>query len=359
MWYPEKRVLMKIDADSHKLIYHPDRVHEWRVREDCFPIYVEVGVTNRCNHRCIFCALDWLKRQPVSIETSVLLPAICDMAEHGIKSIMFAGEGEPLLHPDIARFVACSRNAGIDVAVATNGVHFTSKRAIEMLPYLSWIRFSVDAGTPQTYSRIHRGGSNDFSKVIRNISDAVLIKREQNLPVIIGVQLLLIPDTIHDVISFIETFKNIGVDNVQLKPYSQHPLSINQFTVDSSELKNLSEKSIGYQEPGFQVIFRAGTIERLKSERPYSRCHGLPFYALIEADGSIIPCNLYHANREYTYGNINTHTFGEIWTGKQRREVLSALHNQGIGDCRYGCRLDAVNRYLEALQNPHPHVNFI
>ena len=42
------------EVDNHKLMYHPERVTEWRERKDCYPIYVEIGPTNACNHRCIF-----------------------------------------------------------------------------------------------------------------------------------------------------------------------------------------------------------------------------------------------------------------------------------------------------------------
>ena len=39
-------------------IYHPERVSEWLRKGDCYPIYVEIGPTNRCNHHCIFWAFN-------------------------------------------------------------------------------------------------------------------------------------------------------------------------------------------------------------------------------------------------------------------------------------------------------------
>ena len=53
--------MAKIDIDSHKLMYHPERVAEWKEKGDCYPIYVEIGLTNVCNHKCIFCGLDWAR----------------------------------------------------------------------------------------------------------------------------------------------------------------------------------------------------------------------------------------------------------------------------------------------------------
>src|SRR3989344_2676009 len=103
---------MKPEIDSHKLMFHPERVAEWEKNGDCFPIYVEVGTTNRCNHQCTFCALDYLEKGGHEIETGMLLENLEDMAEHGIKSMMFAGEGEPLMHKNINWFVRHANGLG-------------------------------------------------------------------------------------------------------------------------------------------------------------------------------------------------------------------------------------------------------
>lgn len=350
---------MEIDVDSHKLIYHPDRVAEWREKGDCFPIYVEIGVTNRCNHRCIFCALDWFEKKPVDIDPVVLKHALHDMAECGVKSVMFAGEGEPLLYPDICECVEYSRKEGLDVAITTNGVLFDREKCERILPALSWIRFSVDAGSSEVHKKVHLGGSKDLDRIIANIKDAVAIKRQNNLPVVIGVQYLLIPDNLDDLLSFIEIFKDIGVDNVQIKPYSQHPLSKNRFVISYADYQHLEEDIRNYGTPEFQVIFRSQTAERLMKKRDYDKCYGLSYYTLIESDGSIIPCNLFHKNEDFTYGNLNHESFSNIWCGERRKTVLKQFTKEQIMGCRDGCRLDAINRYLAELQNPHPHVNFI
>ena len=86
---------------------------------------------------------------------------------------------------------------------------------------------------------------------------------------------------------------------------------------------------------------------------------GFPFYALIEANGNIIPCNLYHSRSEFAYGNLYHETFSEIWQSKKRHYIIDKIKEIGIETCRKGCRLDPANRYLSELKNPHPHVNFI
>jgi radical SAM protein with 4Fe4S-binding SPASM domain len=350
---------MKVEADSHKLIYHPERVSEWIRTGDCFPIYVEIGVTNRCNHRCIFCALDWFEKKPLDIDNDVMKRALHDMAECGVKSVMFAGDGEPLLHHDICEFITYAKFQGLDVSIATNGVLFTREKLEKTLPSLSWVRFSVDAGSPACHKTIHRGGSNDFQKIFRNIRDAVAIKKRDNLPVIIGVQFLLIPDNYEDLVPFINVFKKIGVDNIQIKPYSQHPLSKNRYSIEYAKYQDIEEVVREYETPEFQVIFRSQTTQRLIMKRNYNECYGLPFYTLIEADGTIIPCNLFHHNPDFSYGNLYNDSFRLIWKSERRKHILHQFTKNTIENCRDGCRLDAINRYLWQLKTPHPHVNFI
>ena len=350
---------MEVDVDSHKLIYHPERVRNWLKTGDCYPLYVEIGVTNRCNHRCIFCALDWFEKKPIDIDPDVMKRTLREMAECGVKSVMFAGEGEPLMHREICDFVSCAKFQGLDVAITTNGVLFEKEKLEETLPSLSWVRFSVDAGTTDTHKKIHRGGPKDFDKVLKNIREAVTIKKRDNLPVVIGVQFLLIPDNLDDLLPFVELFRDIGVDNVQIKPYSQHPLSKNRYSIEYAQYQTFENDVKNFESPGFQVIFRSKTTQRLITKRDYNICYGMPFFTLIEADGSIIPCMMFYRNPEFCFGNIYDESFASIWQGEKRKHILHQLTKNTIEHCRDGCRLDAINRYLAQLKNPHPHVNFI
>ena len=216
------------EVDSHKLMYHPKRVAEWQEKNDCYPIYVEIGLTNICNHKCIFCGLDWA-RGTNTLKTDILLERIKEMAELGVKSICFSGAGEPLLHKDFAEIVEKTKKSGIDVSFSTNTVLFSEEKARQVLPYTSWIRFSVDAGSKKTHAKMHGTSESDFEKIIENLKNAVRIKKENNYQTTLGVQFLLMEDNAQELLEFAELCKKIGVDNLQVKPYSQNPKSINKF----------------------------------------------------------------------------------------------------------------------------------
>lgn len=348
-----------IRLDSHKLLYHPARVAQWLEQGDCFPLYVEIGLTNRCNHRCDFCALDWLSGKKVDMDRDVLLAALRDMAGHGVRSLMFAGEGESLLHKDAPQFMRTAHELGLKVAVTTNGVPLTRNKAEAILPALTWIRFSVNGGSADIYARMHGTRPEDFEKVLANIGAAAEIRRREGLKVDIGVQTLLLPENAATVADLARRVRQTGADNLQVKPYSQHPASQNRRDPDYREYEQLEDELRGLETGTFRVLFRRNTIDSLARGFEYDTCHGLPFFALINAHGDILPCNLFYEKPEFSYGNLHQASFSEIWQGARRKKVRQMLAERSISECRQICRLDQINRYLHRLRHPAGSDDFI
>ncbi len=349
----------QINIDNHKLMYHPKRVAEWKNKRDCYPIYVEIGPTNRCNHKCIFCCYDFfVNKTGINIDRKVMLRTLKEMAEKGVKSIMFAGDGESLLHENIVEFVEKAKEFGLDVSITTNGCLFDNEKAKKILPHLSWIRFSVDAGTSEIHAKVHGVSVKEFNKIISNIKNAVEIKKKNNLNTTIGMQFLLIPDNLQDVLKIAKIAKEIGVDNLQIKPYSQHPDSINKFIINYKDYAYLTQELEKFNSPNFKIFFRKQTIGRIEEGNIYPKCYGLSFFALIDAKGDVLPCSLYYGNQDFIYGNLYKKSFSEIWKGEKRKKILEKI-SPPTSNCRHGCRLDVINRYLHRLKNPQPHDNFI
>ncbi len=347
--------------DSHKLIYHIERVYKWWKGEDIYPIYIEAAPAGGCNQRCIFCGLDYTGHRPSFIDFRCWERFTQEAKEKGVKSILLSGEGEPLLNKDIDKFVESAYQNGLDVAIATNGVLFTSPLCEKCLPYLTWLRISLDAGSPDVYSLVHRVDKKEFNTVVHNVATAVKYKRANNYQVTIGIQFLLLKENYEDVEKATVLAKEIGVDYFSVKPYSKHPLSINNAgtEIDYSKWIGLEEKLVKYNSSLFKVIFRKNAMMRRLREKPYQRCLGLPFWAYINSYGEVYPCSTFLGLKEYCMGNIHQESFSQIWEGEKRKRIMKRIAEMDARKCRELCRLDEINAYLWRLKNPPPHVNFI
>lgn len=350
----------KIRMDSHKLIYHPDVVARWMKGENIYPIEVEISPSGACNHRCVFCAVDYIGYQPDFLDKDIILRDIAKMGQKGLKSVICSGEGEPLLNknmPDIANGIkAC----GVDVAMSSNGALFTKDKAKECLGAFTWIRFSVASMEGESYDKIQRGKLGDLEKVKENLTEAVGIKRDRKLKTTLGVQCLLLPDNMAQLPDMARQCREIGVDYLTIKPYSQHLHSENTFQIDYEAMLTLENEVKQYETDRFSVYFRANAMKKVHQEKSYRQCLGLPFMTHIDAKGNVWPCVAHIGTKEFCYGNIYEQSFEEIWEGTRRQKILHQLHKLDINKvCREACRLDEINRYLDDLKNPGEHVNFI
>lgn len=350
----------EIRMDSHKLIYHPETVARWLNGENIYPIEMEIGLTNACNHRCIFCAVDYTGYQSNRIDSRILIGNLEELAPRGVKSVIYAGEGEPLLHREAPDIINRTKGLGIDVAMSTNGVLLTPEMSRECLGSLTWIRFSVAGITDTTYDRIQQGKPGDLSRVLSNMEAAVRVKKEQGLNTTLGVQLLLLPDNKNEIVQMGKELRKIGVDYFTVKPFSQHPQSRHILQVDYKEMLELEKEVKELQTDNYKVYFRAHSMQKLECKRCYKHCWALPFMVYMDAKGNLWPCIVFMGKDELKYGNIYESSFVDIWEGGHRKEIVDHFMNMDLEkNCRELCRLDEMNRYLDQLKHPGEHVNFI
>lgn len=360
--------------DGHKLAYHPQRVAAWCAGKDVwetakgvYPLYVELSPFGGCNHRCTFCALDYLGYAPVAADAAVMAERLGEMGRCGVKSVMFAGEGEPLLAKGLPLQVEAAARAGLDIALTTNAVLLTPQRAAALLPRTRWIKASCNAGTPDTYAAVHGTSPRDFSRVVDNLSRAVAARKEHGWGCAIGVQMLLLPENIAEAGELARICRDvIGADYLVLKPHSQHAFTRDTRYRDWSErpleaagdLERLAET---FSTPDFEVVFRGRAVARASRDKPYAACGATPFFwAYVASGGDLYACSAYLGDPRFCLGNLREATFRELWEGEGRRRVWEMLRREfDLGACRRNCRMDAVNRYLWRLGRPQPHDAFI
>lgn len=371
--------------DSHKMHLHPEWVARWQAARNnwektkvIYPIQMEISLSGACNHRCTFCALDFVNYQPRFIAKDAMTKTLNDMAQGGVKSVMYCGEGEPTLHPDLADILVATKTAGLDAALTTNGSLMNEAFLKKALGSLAWIKVSLDAGAKDTYLKIHRPkNSGDWEQVFDNLKFAVLLKKKQGYKCRLGAQAVLlldakddqgaaVPGNFNEIAGLARSLKNIGLDYFVIKPYSYQPLSLAgtyrnldystyQYPIHwlESELKKIAT-------PKYEVVLRAKTIEKYSQERNYQLCHAIPYaWAYIMADGSVWSCSANLLNKNFYLGNVNERSFKDIWEGEARKKQWQYMKKFSPRNCRKNCVMDKVNDYLWELDRPPYNVNYL
>ncbi|MEE9542417.1 MAG: radical SAM protein, partial [Thermodesulfobacteriota bacterium] len=314
-------------------------------------------------HRCTYCALDYMGYQTRSLETGRVKELLSEMGTLGVKSVMYAGEGEPFLHKNMAEIINHTKEAGIDVAITSNGVLFKKETVDTALDSITWIKVSINAATPETYALVHRTAPADFDRTIENISYAIREREVRKLKTAIGMQMVLLPENFNEAVLLAKKAKDIGADYLVIKPYSQHKKSITKEYegLTYNDYYSIEEELEKENTKDFEVIFRIRTMKKLdEDQRNYTRCMALPFWSYIDAGGGLWACSAYLGDERFSLGNVMEEGFEKVWKGEKRKELMEYVNTKlDTEECRVNCRMDEVNRYLWELKNPAEHVNFI
>jgi MoaA/NifB/PqqE/SkfB family radical SAM enzyme len=324
-------------------MYHIDRLKAWSDGETVYPIYMEISPSGACNHRCRFCALDFMGYTRRFLKLDRMRMLFQELATLGVKSVMFGGEGEPMLHPEFKEMVRAAATAGLDIGITTNASLLTPAIADEIIPCVNWIKASVDAGTQATYGKLHGVKPGVFETVIQNMEYCNEIRLHHD--VTLGVQMLWLPENRDEVELLADIAKEIGMDYLVVKPYSQHPKSLTNRYADVNYE--------GWEKTdGDFVIYRDRAMAKWDDkQRFYESCLGLPFWAYLDSGGTVWGCSAHIEEDGFRYGNIYNLTFNQIW----EKHITSFPAKS----CRVNCRMDECNRYLWELKNPPKHVNFL
>lgn len=130
-------------------------------------------IVGACNAKCRWCTTgretSETVKPPTIISVGQFETTIATLlARHIISkraTIHLFNWGEPMLHPQINDLLRVLKDYGLHFTLSTNGSRFVALDA-SVLPYLSFLRFSVSGFSQQSYTRINR---LDFQSVLTNL----------------------------------------------------------------------------------------------------------------------------------------------------------------------------------------------
>ena len=365
--------------DSHKLSYHFDRVQAWENGEKISPVSVDMALTRACGAMCSFCyAMIQEPQERASIKTKEALNLLDDFAEIGIKSVSLVSDGESTISKAYVPFIQHAAKIGLDVANATNGWEWEPNKIDQVLPFLTWVRFTVAAGTPERYSKImfkSEKHTEVFDRAMSHIKYAVDLKKKLNLKVTLGIQMVLMPEFKDEIIPFAKLAVDLGVDYGVIKHCSDDELGT--LGIDYSKYESmysLITEAEKLSNDKTKIIAKWSKIKD-KGVSSYNRLYGPQFLLQMSGSGLVAPSGQFF-NARYSklhMGNFTEERFIDIFKSERYKRIMDYIASQSFDAQTMMGTLPITHYANEALDNhikgkikikpnygPKPlHVNFL
>ena len=253
----------------------------------------DIEVTNHCNLKCKFCPRDNIVLKGfMSLET--FSSFLRNTKLKSTDSLSFVGLGEPLLHPDLPRFVKMAKEMypHVTVWITTNGTLLD----VELLHKLinagtDVIDISFNGINKEEYENTMRGAI--FEDVIKNIETAVCETRGTRTKV--QVNSVITEENKGNIDKIKNFFREKGVERFQIRMLHNRGGSI---TSNSKRLKN------------------------------YNTCWIFKIITFICWNGDVVYCSN-DTNRTRIIGNIKTDTFKEI----EKKKAIIIRNNLWLENC--------------------------
>lgn len=360
---------------SQRLVVEKIKNTDW-VKGSTSPLVVELDTTEVCDLACPGCVSEDLVAQKRRFTNERLLSLGVELKEAGVKAIILIGGGEPLMHPVIGKFMQYLGENDVHLGITTNGTLIDRYMDI-IAPFSSWTRISMDAATEETYKRLRpsRNGDSKFHHVVNNMR--TLAKKKKGK---LGFSFLIrteadgfgIQSNIHEIYDSAVLARDIGCDYFEVKPSYAYSGGIDHaLVVHNIEQMNEARKEVdrlgSLVTDSFKImkaINLEDSLNGVKSvqAKDYIRCPVSELRTLICPSGVFI-CPYWRAKENFRIGDVNHMSFGEMWNGKRRKDVMQfadpsvkcpfhCLRHESniqilkmIKDIKNGKDIDAIDEY--------------
>jgi MoaA/NifB/PqqE/SkfB family radical SAM enzyme len=294
----------------------------------------------------------------------LVLRLLGDAKELGVQSVTWTGGGEPGVYRHLPQAIAAAAALQFRQGLNTNGSVSSDSLAALLTQHFTYVRFSVDAGTPETYARTHRVRPQAFETVTGNIRALVRRRDAAGSPLTIGFSFLVDTSNVDDLSAAAHLARALGVDYFQIKPITHYVESNLQFAAHSplwDRLERQLEEVSALESERFRLRFLGHKFRDIREQqayygRSYDECRGNELLASVGADGSVDVCCAYKGQAGWSFGNLHERSFAEIWAGDERRRVLARID---VHQCPPLCKAHEINKVLHYARHFDAHREFI
>ena len=342
------------------------------------PKQVQVILSDLCNQDCGFCAYRMTgyssnelftegaklaatgHNNPIRfMDTERALALVREIKEAGVLAIQFTGGGEPTVHTQHERIFGTALDEGLACALVSNGVKWSASLRSSVLPKFSWVRVSVDAGTPATYAKIRNCPVDHWDKALANVKGLAGWIQASKSPCLLGIGWVVTPENYREIVEGVQVAHDTGARYVRMSamfsPEDEKPYA----GIYEEVKESIQEAKRRYEGPDFTVHNLFGErVEDLRQGRPdYRTCAYQHYTSYIGADMRPYRCCVLAYNRRGIIGNgsLRDMSFGDFWRSSDRVRDFERFDARGCERCQFNPKNRAMAYILERTV---PHEEF-
>lgn len=334
--------------------------------ESVYPVSVEMDLSNTCPHDCPFCSFGtseskgYRQQNWVQFDTSRAVRLMDELSEVGVKSITFTGGGEPLVHRDAAAILEKAASLGIEFGVVSNGFNLKGPAQRVIAKHSTFLRVSLDAGTPETHQFTHGTPFQQFNQILANIRATRELAGDR---LTIGASFCVMDQNWKEIYAGAKSVKDAGGNYLEVRPTFPTDWrgdgwgnALSPENIDGAKIE-LEHARQHLQDERFQVI---GLIDRFDAiaapEKRYDQCRIGPLVTVIGADGRLWHCCVQRGQEFFNIATIADKSFKDAWADANARKMSD---NIDLSKCPR-CRHDGFNQVIQdAFLADKMHANFI
>ena len=329
------------------------------------PIYIRINPTNICNHSCWYCGYqanpEMSMGDTVNKQDSIpfeKMEEICDdFINMKVKAVTFSGGGEPLAYKKIEVFFDKLVDAGVKIAVITNGSNLKGKIAKSLANKASWVRVSMDGWDNDSYTKYRKTKGKEFDKIISNMEEFSKIKGTTKLSVAYNVD----RDNYTKIYDYTKLIKEIGADTIKFTGCVVSDNTMENIEYHSSIFEKttsiIKKVKSDFETKDFEIE-NVYSVQNTRYDKTYNRCPFSEYLTIIGADLKVYVCHDKAYTESGEIGSIREQSFYNFWMNGEARNSVRGI-NPSIS-CNHHCTADAKNKLLlEYLSIDSEHMDFI
>jgi MoaA/NifB/PqqE/SkfB family radical SAM enzyme len=190
------------------------------LRRSTDPVMLQIEVTSRCNYKCSYCIVHNDSGSDPHVDMGMeVFRRILDRFPKTFY-LQLQGQGEPLLHPELAEMVRIAEEQRRFVGIVTNGSLWSEAATRELLDGgVDMVAFSLDLCMPQEMERLRKGMR--VERVIENLERVICLRNEIRPATAVGVSAVLLRRVYEEEAALrraVEWLDGLGIDFLMVDP---------------------------------------------------------------------------------------------------------------------------------------------